>query len=324
MEEECVERRGWVTREHFLDLVGLTNLIPGPNSTEMAIHPGYLRAGWRGLLLGGLCFLGPPVLITTVLAWLYGRYGALPAVQAFAGGVQPAVFAVIAAAGWRLGRAAVAGPVHALLGAAVALAVLGGAGMLAALFGGTFLGTLVLARPVRGTTPVVDLLSLFLVFLKVGAVLYGSGYVLVAFLEEELVAGRGWLTQPQLLDAIAVGQFTPGPVLSTAAFIGWETAGGAGAAVATLGIFLPSFVFVALLSPLARRLRASAWAAPFLAAVRVAAVALLVAVLVRLGGALVGNLFHVVLAVAAFAGLALGARAPWLILGAGTLGALVG
>ncbi len=310
MEEEVVERRKWLTREHFLDLVGLTNLIPGPNSTEMAIHLGYLRAGWRGLLLGGLAFLLPAVILTTAVAWLYERYGTLAPARAAFRGIEPAVIAVIAVAAWRLGRTAVTSVPQALFGAALVAGVLLGLDPLLVLFAGIALGTPALACRALSLGP------LFLVFLKVGAVLYGSGYVLVAFLEDELVA-RGWITHEQLLDAVAVGQVTPGPVLSTATFLGYRLGGAWGAVLATVGIFLPSFVFVAALGPLARKLRATSWAAPFLAAVRVTSLALLVAVLVQLCKGL--DLKGMAVAVVA---LAAGLRvAPhWLILGGAVTG----
>ncbi|MCK6458599.1 MAG: chromate transporter [Planctomycetes bacterium] len=277
MEEELCERRKWLTREHFLDLVGLTNLIPGPNSTEMAIHLGYLRAGWKGLLVGGLSFLLPAVVLTTAVAWLYERYGTLAPAQAAFRGIAPAVIAVIGVAAWRLGKAAVRNVPHAVLCAVLVAAVLLGLDPVLALFGGILLGTPAFARFALSVPP----LPLFLVFLKVGAVLYGSGYVLVAFLEEELV-GRGWINEQQLLDAVAVGQVTPGPVLSTATFLGYGLGGAPGALLATVGVFLPSFVFVAMLGPLAARLRKATWTAPFLSAVRVSSFALLVAVLVQL------------------------------------------
>jgi chromate transporter len=320
MEEELVGRRKWLTREHFLDLIGLTNLIPGPNSTEMAIHLGYLRAGWRGLILAGVCFLLPAVVLTTGVAWLYQRYGTLATARAALAGIEPAVLAIIGGAAWRLGRTAVRGVAHALLGAVLAAAVLLRVDPVLVLFGGVALGTLVLARPARGKV-LVALPELFLVFLKVGAVLYGSGYVLVAFLERELV-GRGWLTHQQLLDAVAVGQVTPGPVLSTATFLGYGLGGGAGAVVATVGIFLPSFVFVAVLGPLADRLRKTAWAAPFLAAVRVSALALLAAAVVPFARGL--DLRGVAIAVVALAlSIRFQVAAHWLILGAGALGLLL-
>jgi len=312
MEEELVERRKWLTREHFLDLVGLTNLIPGPNSTEMAIHLGYLRAGWRGLLLGGLGFLMPAVVLTTAVAWLYQLYGTLAPARAAFRGIGPVVIAVIALAAWRLGRTAVTNVPQALFGAALVAAVLLGLDPVLVLFLGVVFGIPVCRSRAFG-------FALFLVFLKVGAVLYGSGYVLVAFLEDELVA-RGWITHRELLDAVAVGQVTPGPVLSTATFLGYRLGGVSGAVLATVGIFLPSFVFVAALGPLAKKLRATSWAAPFLAAVRVTSLALLVAVLLQLCKGL--ELKSAVIAVAALAG---GFKiAPhWLILGGGVLGVLL-
>jgi len=279
MEEMVVEKRRWLDREHFLDLVGLTNLIPGPNSTEMVIHLGLLRGGWRGMLLAGACFLMPAILLTALLAVLYRVYGDLAVARSLQAGIQPVVLAVVLVAGWRLGRTAIKGPVHGVLGVATAAAAMLGAPELAALFGGTLIGTVVLARLPRDRAN--EAASLFLFFLKVGAILYGSGYLLVAFIESELVPEL--LTPQQLLDAIAIGQFTPGPVLSTATFIGYQIDGWAGAVAATVGIFLPSFVFVALFHRLFARLRASPRAQAFLAAVKVAAVALLAVVLVHLG-----------------------------------------
>ncbi|HEX5136224.1 MAG TPA: chromate transporter [Planctomycetota bacterium] len=317
MEEELCERRKWLTREHFLDLVGLTNLIPGPNSTEMAIHLGYLRAGWKGLLVAGACFLLPAVVLTTAVAWLYRRYGTLAPAQAAFKGIAPVVIAVIAAAAWRLGRTAVRNVPHALLCAACVAAVLLGLDPVLVLFAGIVVGIPVTRRALSAPP-----LPLFLVFLKVGAVLYGSGYVLVAFLEDELV-GRGWITEQQLLDAVAVGQVTPGPVLSTATFLGYGLGGVPGALVATVGIFLPSFVFVAMLGPLAARLRGAAWTGPFLASVRVVSFALLVAVLaqfcVRLDGK--GGALAVV---ALAASVRFKVAAHWLILAGALVGSLYG
>ena len=276
MEEECVQKRKWLDRKHFLDIAGLTNLVPGPNSTEMAIHLGYLRAGWGGLVLGGLCFLAPAILITLLIAWAYAEAD----LTAWTAGIKPAVMAVILGAGYRLGKKAVTKPVHYALGAAVITAVLLRVPPVLALLGGTLLGTLVLRQPKPGQAHMLG--PIFVTFLTVGSVLYGSGYVLVAFLENDLVHAKGWLTQEQLLDAIAVGQFTPGPVLCTATFIGFQLHGVAGALVATAGIFLPSFLFVSMLGPLAKRIRHAERAKPFLEAVRVCAVALIAAVLVQL------------------------------------------
>jgi chromate transporter len=300
MRDEVVRRRRWVSDERFLDLLGMTNLIPGPNSTEMAIHLGYVRAGWAGLLLGGACFIVPAVLIVLALAWLYVRYGTLPAATWLLYGVIPVIIAVIAHAIWALGRAALKGPLLAGVGGAVLLLALAGGNELALLFGGGAVVVLVrLARRQAAAAaalaaalgaPAValgqgaaagggaSLATLFLTFLKIGAVLYGSGYVLIAFLRNDFVNRLGWLTDRQLLDAIAIGQVTPGPVFTTATFVGYLVAGGPGAILATIAIFLPSFVFVALSHPLLPRIRGSRGAAAFLDGVNVAALGLMAAV----------------------------------------------
>ncbi len=309
MEAEVVTRRQWVSREYFLDLVGATNLIPGPNSTEMAIHLGFIRAGWAGLVMAGLCFILPAVLITAGLAWAYVKFGSLPQVAPFFYGIKPAVLAVILAAALRLGRTAVKGWRLGVVGVGVVLASLGGVNEVLALFAGGALGMLWLHLPklsarqrawilatlagsatlgaapaagAAGTAVPVSLWKLGAFFLKVGAVLYGSGYVLVAFLEGGLVHDYAWLTRQQLLDAVAIGQFTPGPVLSTATFVGYLVAGAPGAWVATAAIFLPSFCFVAALNPFVPRLRRSPWTAAFLDAVNVSSIALMAAVTLKL------------------------------------------
>lgn len=356
MEEEFVTRRRWVPRQHFLDLVGATNLIPGPNSTEMTMHLGYERAGARGLVTAGACFVLPAVLITGVCAWLYVTYGSLPRVEPFLGGIQPAVLAVIVGAVWKLGRKAVKGWRLGAIGAGVGAAVLAGLGEVWALLAGGLLGMLWLraagrsgARVARSLLPIVDLWherpqaaiaavggaaaassavslgGLFGFFLKVGAVLYGSGYVLVAFLEGGLVQERGWLSQAELLDAIAIGQLTPGPLLSSATFIGYLLAGVPGALVATLGIVLPSFVFVWALNPLIPRLRASAWAAAFLDSVNVASVALMAAVTLGLGtSALVTWQAWIIAALAGISSLRWNIGAPWIVLMGSGLGWALG
>ena len=315
LEDEVVGRRRWLSREHFLDLLGATNLIPGPNSTEMAIHVGYTRGGGRGLIVAGACFILPAVLISGLLAWGYVRFGSLPAVAPLLYGIKPVVLAVIAGALWRLGRTAVKDWRLLMVGIAVASISLNQGHEIAALLGGGLAGMLWMRlrpkRPADAAMPVgllaaaggqpaaatvlgaaagaaatsFPLWKLGLFFLKVGAVLYGGGYVLLAFLEGGLVHDHGLLTREQLLDAVAIGQFTPGPVLSTATFIGYMVAGPAGAAVATLGVFLPSFIFVALVNPLVPRLRRSAWMGAFLDAVNVSAVGLMAAVVVKLGQA---------------------------------------
>lgn len=304
MEEEVVERRQWLTREHFLDLVGATNLIPGPNSTEMAIHVGYSYGGVAGLAVAGISFIGPAVLTTGILAWLYVSFGTLPAFAPLLYGIKPAVLAVIAGALWRLGKKAIKSrSLLVIAGLAIALLLLGANEVIALLIGGVVgmlwlrwqsppnglaewaIATLNLTAAGRASataeaiTPTLWQLGLF--FLKVGAILFGSGYVLIAFLEGELV-GQGWLTQQQLLDAIAIGQFTPGPILSTSTFIGYVILGIPGAAVATLGIFLPSFLLVAILNPIVPLLRKSPWSSAFLDAVNASAVALMIVVTMRL------------------------------------------
>ncbi|MEH2203063.1 MAG: chromate efflux transporter [Nostoc sp.] len=320
IEDEVVKRRQWLTREHFLDLLGATNLIPGPNSTEMAIHIGYIYAGWLGLIVSGVCFVLPAVLITGGFAWVYVAYGTLPQIAPLLYGIKPAVLAIIINALWGLAKKAV--KTRQLLAIAFAVALLtllfklnevialligGLLGMvwlhsgekndkpgdkanflIASLStGATLKASAVLATSVATASTVanVSLWQLGWFFLKVGSVLFGGGYLLVAFLQGGLVQEYGWLTQQQLLDAIAIGQFTPGPVLSTATFIGYVIAGIPGAIVATIGIFLPSFVFVAALNPLIPRLRASSWTRAFLDAVNVSAVALMVVTTLQLGTA---------------------------------------
>jgi chromate transporter len=351
MEDEFVTRRRWLSHQHFLDLVGATNLIPGPNSTEMTLHLGYERAGWRGLIVAGASFILPAVLITACLAWLYVEYGTLPAVEPLLFGIKPAVIVVIVAAMWRLGQRAVRGWQLGVLGTAAACLVLFGIGEILVLLAVGVLGMLWLrtaeaetsdrtsrwwailfqdsAVPVLGGGAAVaagsiSLWKLGLFFLKVGAVLYGSGYVLVAFLEGDLVQSSGWLTEGQLLDAIAIGQFTPGPVLSTATFIGYVVAGAPGSFVATAAIFLPSFIFVLLLNPLIPRLRDSSWVSAFLDAVNVAAVGLILAVVIELSVAVVVSWeawFIVTAAAVAFFRFRL--NVAWIVVGGGVLGWLL-
>ena len=310
MEDEVVRRRGWLTREQFLDYVGATNLIPGPNSTELAIHIGHARAGWPGLLIAGVSFILPAALIVTTVAWLYVRFGRLPAAAGLLWGVKPVVIAIVCQALWRLGLTAVKGVGLGLLGiaatAAVALGVhelivlAGAAGAMAPvpLVRGRTLPSVPLAvvlsrsRTVTATAAVAAIASvpltlsgLFLVFAKAGAVLFGSGYVLLAFLRADLVERLQWLTEAQLLDAIAVGQVTPGPVFTTATFVGYVLAGVPGAAVATVGIFLPAFIFVAISGPLVPLIRRSSIAGSMLDGVNVASLALMTVVLWQLARA---------------------------------------
>ena len=279
-QDEIVRRRKWMDEKEYMDLLGATNLIPGPNSTEMAIHIGYRRAGWRGMIASGASFILPATLIVLALSWAYVRYGSLPQAEWLLGGVEPVVLAIVAQALWVLGRKTITGVFPALLGLASMGLYLWGVPPLWILLGAGMVG--LLARNYRRllhlpvvifTLPLAGLSSpvwtsqpfsywtLFLTFLKIGAVLYGSGYVLLAFLQADFVDRLGWLTQQQLLDAVAIGQITPGPVFTAATFIGYILGGVPGALLATVGIFLPSFVFVAISNPLIPRIRSSPWAA---------------------------------------------------------------
>lgn len=295
MEDEVVKKKKWMTHQHFLDLVGATNLIPGPNSTEMTMHCGHERAGWKGLIVAGVCFVFPAVAITMVFAWLYQQYGQLPNVEPFIYGIKPAVIAIILGAVYRLGKKALKNVQMGIFGVLTLVACLLGVHEILALFACGFVGLvwyliqnsknnlnsfspiLVLQVAVSAST-----LKILWIFLKVGAILYGSGYVLFAFLDAELV-GTGLLSRQELIDAVAVGQFTPGPVLSTATFIGWQLGGFWGAIAATIGIFLPSFIFVSILNPFVPKMRKSKIFTAFLDAVNIAAVAVIVAVCVDMG-----------------------------------------
>ncbi|HSB79500.1 MAG TPA: chromate efflux transporter [Candidatus Methylomirabilis sp.] len=349
MDDEVVRRRGWLTRERFLDLLGATNLIPGPNSTEMAIHLGLLRAGWRGLIVAGTCFIVPAMTITLALAWAYVRYGALPEAVWLLYGVKPVIIAIVIQALWGFATKAVKGPIIGAVGAAVILLsflgwdevfllLLGGiAVMLAAQLQGrwkrtattaTLSGPLLWAgssaSAASATASAATPVSLWVLtgfFLKVGSVLFGSGYVLLAFLRGDLVQRWGWLNDQHLMDAIAVGQLTPGPVFTTATFVGYVVAGVPGALLATLGIFFPSFVFVAVSSPLIPRMRRSAWAGSFLDGVNVASLGLMVTVTWQLGrAALVDGPTLVTALVALVLVVRFKVNSAWLVLGGAALG----
>ncbi len=300
MEEEVVRRRQWMDHQHFIDLIGATNLIPGPNSTEMTMHIGQERAGWKGLLVAGLCFIVPAVLITAVFAWAYQLYGHLPQVQPFIYGIQPAILAVIVALMYTLGRKALKTVELGIIGVIAAVLTIFGTNEIIVLFGAGALGMLWYAIKRKNDMAIsfLPLLMLnanslaadeqawkmFWTFLKIGSILYGSGYVLFAFLDADLVK-TGILTKQVLIDAIAVGQFTPGPVFSSATFIGWQIAGMPGAIGATIGIFLPSFLFVALLNPLIPALRKSKIMSSFLDAVNIASIAIILGICVEMGEA---------------------------------------
>ena len=297
MEEEVVTKRKWMTRSYFLDLIGTTNLIPGPNSTEMTMHCGYERAGKKGLFVAGLAFIFPAIIITAILAYFYVKYGDLPKVKPFVIGIKPAVLAIIASAVIKLGKKAVKTIELTVIGVLVLVASLLGVNEVFALLTAGVVGMLYFYLKERKVNSLNSIMPFFLVsgvsasivkitainvfwtFLKVGAILYGSGYVLFAYLDAELVT-KGWLTRVELLDAIAVGQFTPGPVLSTSTFIGYQLSGLSGALAATTGIFLPSFLFVLILNPYISRMQQSKVLRYFLDAVNVAAVAIMLAVLI--------------------------------------------
>lgn len=355
MREEIVKRRQWISEQHFADLWGMSNLIPGPTSTELAINLSYQRAGWPGLIIGGVCFISPAMLIVLAISWAYVAYGSLPQVAWLFYGIKPIVVAIIAYALWGLGRTVLKGVWQAV----VAILVLGlyflGVNVILLLFGGGILyglmrilerwsrekrlpakppvsslaGILALqwqvmavpATAIATTAVPFSLPTLFFTFLKIGAVLYGSGYVLLAFLRSDFVLHLHWLTDRQLLDAISIGQVTPGPVFTTATFIGYILGGLPGALLATLGIFLPSFAFVALIYPVAARLRRSPWTAPLLNGVNVAALALMAGVLFQLGQDALSDILTWAIALIAFAILLrFKINSFWLILAGAAIG----
>lgn len=358
MEEEVVNRRQWLTRKRFLDLVGAINLIPGPNSTELGIIIGYIRAGIPGLIVSGLSFILPAVIITGTLAWAYVKFGLIPEVSFLFFGIKPVVISVILIAVIRLGKTGARNLQLLLIGIAVAIASLLGVSAIVVLFAGGIIGMILHIKKTSGNIKIsywiitalcqfwemlkagkakaamtisaagtataigsVSLWKLSVFFLKIGAVLYGSGYVLVAFIEDGLVKDTGWLTNQQLLDAVAIGQFTPGPVLSTATFVGYLIAGAPGAALSTIAIFLPSFVYMLILYPIFPKLRASAKMSAFLDALNISAVGLMAAVTVRLASTTLIDPKAVLIAVAAIiGGMRFRLNAAWLVLG----GALVG
>lgn len=340
--DEVVARRKWLSDQEFLDLLGVTNLIPGPNSTEMAIHIGLRRAGWAGFLLAGLCFILPASGIVLALAWFYMRYGSAPQAGWLLAGVQPVVIAIILQALWGLGSKAVNGVLTALAGlAALALYFINLHPVLILLICGLAVMLLENLRlpvkanliplliPIKGVTLITALAvpfslgTLFLTFLKIGAVLYGSGYVLLAFLHADFVARLGWLTDKQLIDAIAIGQVTPGPVFTTATFIGYLLGGVPGAILGTVGIFLPSFIFVALSSAFIHRIRSSRWLGSLLDGVNVASLGLMAGVTWQLAQAsLVHPLSFVILILSGILILKYNINTTWLIL-AGALSGLL-
>lgn len=349
---EVVERRRWMSEQEYLDLIGAANLIPGPTSTEVVIHSSYRRAGWPGMVVGGSLFIIPAMLLVLAFAWLYVEYGSTPTGEHLLYGIKPVIIAVVAQAIWNLGRTAIKGPFLALVGTAVLGLYLLGGNEIALLFGAALVVMLVanarrlrasggssglsalallpappgllrlpLAGVAAGASEAYSHATLFLSFLKIGTVLYGSGYVLLAFLRNEFVERLGWLTEQQLLDAVAVGQFTPGPVFTTATFVGYVVGGFPGALVATVGIFLPAFVFVAISIPLLPKVRKSPWTAAALDGVNVAAIGLMLAVTWTLAEAAFVDVLTVLLALAAALLLIrYKVNSAWLVLAGGIVG----
>ena len=364
MRRELIQQRHWISDEHFLDLISVINLVPGPNSTELAIYLSYLRAGWLGLIVGGICFITPAMLIVLVLAWLYARFGTLPEATWLFYGIQPVVIAIVAQALWGLSRTVLKRVFPVVLALIILILYLLGTNILLLLLcGGLVVGLLRWIERLRkqrqgvnigmimpfSPAPLffkwlynvsdmsvtmnvgmnmigvaaepVNLFVLFLLFLKIGATLYGSGYVLLSFLRQDLVLNLHWLTDRQLLDAISIGQFTPGPVFTTATFVGYITGGIPGALLATLAIFLPSFIFVPLIHSLASRLRRSPWTSALLDGINIAALALMAGVLIQLGrSALVDVLTWAIALVSLVILLRYKINSVWLIV----VGALIG
>ncbi len=345
MEDEVVSRRGWLTREQFLDFLGATNLIPGPNSTEMAIHVGRVRAGWMGLLVAGMSFILPSAVMVTALAWAYVRFGSLPQVSGVLYGFKPIVIALIVQAVLKLAKSAVKSTWLAAVGSCAALATALGADQLAVLAGGGLVTGVVYwlrsGRRASFSAPLIvtggtglsgifagssfavpfSLTALFLVFLKIGAILFGGGYVLVALIRSNLVARLGWISERQLLDAIAMGQVTPGPLSTTATFIGYLLGGIPGAVIATIAIFLPAFFLVAISGPLVPRLRQSPLAGAVLDGVNVAALALISVVTWQLFRAAVVDWTTLVLAgLSFFLLIRYRINSVWLVLGGAAVG----
>ncbi len=351
MEDEVVRRRQWLSQEEFLDLLGATNVIPGPNSTEMAIHVGHRRAGWPGLLVAGSCFILPAAFIVTAFAWAYVRFGSLPQADAILYGVKPVIIAIVLQALWRLGRTALRTWSLELIGAAGIVLGFLGVNELVILFGGAIVvglgrslirkrnpgsrlfsitsggpfGLLMQAGGAAGTAAAsFGLWPLLLFFLKVGSVLFGSGYVLLAFLRADLVTRWHWLNEGQLLDAVAVGQVTPGPVFTTATFIGYVLGGPSGALVATVGIFLPAFFFVAVSGPVLPRIRRSPTAGAFLDGINAASLSLMAVVTFQLGrAALIDLTTFALLATSLILLFRFRINSVWLVLG-GALAGLLG
>lgn len=342
IQDEVVTRRQWLTSEALLDLIGVTNLIPGPNSTELAVHIGYERGGWRGLAIAGVCFILPAALIVWVLAMVYVRYQSVPALGWLMYGIKPVIIAIILQALGKLGRKAAKDWPTTLAGVAVMgaffaqideilLLVLAGLAVMVInnrRLPGSFSGLLWLPVPLAQTVVSSEVLAIgwhqvFWVFLKIGSVLYGGGYVLLAFLQRDLVERSQWLTSQQLLDAIAIGQVTPGPLFTTATFVGYVLAGHSGAIAATVGIFLPGFLLVGLVNPWVPKLRRSPWVSSFLDGVNAASLGLMATVTYTLGrAALVDGLTIALAILSTVLVFRFKVNAVWLVLAGGLIGFL--
>jgi len=340
--DEFVTRRKWLTDQHFLDLLGATNLIPGPNSTEMAMHIGHLRAGLRGLVVAGLSFIIPAALVVLLLGWVYVSYGSLPVAAGVLYGIKPVIIAIISQAIFNLGKKASKSWSYVVLITTVFGLYLAGVNELLLLFGGALLamGIVNARRLFASTTMIAPLLffvqdiaaraeptrslsELFLTFLKIGSVLYGGGYVLLAFLHSDFVERLHWLTEQQLIDAVAIGQFTPGPLFTTSTFVGYLIGGVPGAVLSTLGIFLPGFVFVAIVSPWVPRIRQNVWLSALLDGVNAAALGLMAGVTVEIAhAALVDGLTLLLTIGAAVLLIRYKVSSTWLIVAGGIIGGL--
>jgi len=344
MHDEVVKRRKWLDEQQFLDLMGATNLIPGPNSTQMAIHMGLERAGWRGMIVSGSCFIFPSAILVTLLTWLYVQYGTTSQAEGLFYGIKPVIIAIVLQALYMLGRKAVKGVLTSLVGIGVIAGYFFGINEILLIFLGGLLVMLLrnynslsgsrifsFIAPVLGINLValqskeIALSTLFLVFFKIGAVLYGSGYVLLAFLEADFVETLGWITSQQLIDVVALGQVTPGPLLTTATSIGYLTAGIPGAVIATVGIFLPSFVLVAAVNPIIPRLRKSPLAGAALDGVNAASLGLMAAVTIQLARVSLIDPLTIIIALLCVGTLFfLRINSTWLIAGGGLIGILYG
>jgi chromate transporter len=344
MHDEVVKRRKWLDEQQFLDLMGATNLIPGPNSTQMAIHMGLERAGWRGMIISGSCFILPSAILVTILTWLYVQYGTTSQAEWLFYGIKPVIIAIVLQALYMLGRKAVKGVLTSLVGIGVIAGYFLGLNEIFLIFLGgivvmllrnykNFTGSRMFSfiAPFIGVNLAaiqakeIALSTLFLVFFKIGAVLYGSGYVLLAFLEADFVQTLGWITTQQLIDVVALGQVTPGPLLTTATSIGYLVAGIPGAVIATVGIFLPSFVLVAAVNPIIPRLRKSPLAGAALDGVNAASLGLMAAVTIQLARVSLIDPLTIIIVVACAAALFfLRINSTWLIAGGGVVGILSG